>query len=421
MIEDKAPADEPMLVTFGCRLNAFESEVMRRNAQGGAPQTIIVNTCAVTAEAERQGRQAIRKLRRQYPQARIVVTGCAAQIHPERFEAMPEVTQILGNAEKLDPANLQTPPDERVVISDIMQVRETAGHLISGFEGRTRAFIEVQQGCDHRCTFCIIPFGRGPSRSVAPERVVEQVRLLVERGYAELVLTGVDIASYGRDLPEKPGLGALVRRILTEVPQLQRLRLSSLDPVEVDDGLLDAFAHEQRLMPHLHLSVQAGDDTILKRMKRRHSRADVLKVVAAIRDLRPDMAVGADFIAGFPTETDDMFRRSLDLVEEAGITHLHVFPFSARPGTPAARMKRLDGAVVDERAARLRASGKRAMDRLMDSWVGRRATVLVERDNQGFTDQYLPMRVDASEAGQVVAAVIAAVEDGVLVSGSMGA
>jgi len=421
MIEDKAPADEPMLVTFGCRLNAFESEVMRRNAQGGAPQTIIVNTCAVTAEAERQGRQAIRKLRRQYPQARIVVTGCAAQIHPERFEAMPEVTQILGNAEKLDPANLQTPPDERVVISDIMQVRETAGHLISGFEGRTRAFIEVQQGCDHRCTFCIIPFGRGPSRSVAPERVVEQVRLLVERGYAELVLTGVDIASYGRDLPEKPGLGALARRILTEVPQLQRLRLSSLDPVEVDDGLLDAFAHEQRLMPHLHLSVQAGDDTILKRMKRRHSRADVLKVVAAIRDLRPDMAVGADFIAGFPTETDDMFRRSLDLVEEAGITHLHVFPFSARPGTPAARMKRLDGAVVDERAARLRASGKRAMDRLMDSWVGRRATVLVERDNQGFTDQYLPMRVDASEAGQVVAAVIAAVEDGVLVSGSMGA
>jgi threonylcarbamoyladenosine tRNA methylthiotransferase MtaB len=301
-----------------------------------------------------------------------------------------------------------------------MDVRETAGHLISGFEGRTRAFIEVQQGCDHRCTFCIIPFGRGPSRSVAPDRVVDQVRLLVEQGYAELVLTGVDIASYGRDLADRPSLGNLARKILKDVPDLKRLRLSSLDPVEVDADVLDAVANEDRLMPHIHLSVQAGDDMILKRMKRRHLRDDVLTVAAKIKDLRPDSVLGADIIAGFPTETDEMFQRSLDLVDEAGITHLHVFPFSARPGTPAARMKRLDGKLVDERAARLRVRGQQAMDRLLSSWVGRSATVLVEKEGQGFTDQYLPMRVKA-EAGHIVTETITSVVDGVLVGGSMSA
>ncbi len=408
-----------MVVTFGCRLNAFESEVMRQNASGSGtgPKTIIVNTCAVTAEAERQGRQAIRKLRRQHPGARIVVTGCAAQIHPDRFESMPEVTQVLGNMEKMDPASFQNPVDDRVVLSDIMQVRETAGHLISGFEGRTRAFIEVQQGCDHRCTFCIIPFGRGPSRSVSPERVVEQVRLLVDQGYAELVLTGVDVTSYGGDLSDKPSLGALVLRILKEVPALKRLRLSSLDPVELDDHLLRAIAQEDRLMPHLHLSVQAGDDMILKRMKRRHLRDDVIEVAQKVRDLRPGLALGADIIAGFPTETDEMFQRSLDLVDEAQITHLHVFPYSSRPGTPAARMKRLEGGVVDERAARLRAKGQAAMQALLSSWVGQSATVLVEKDGQGFSDHYLPMRLTAgAEAGQIVTAKVGAVEDGVLIA-----
>jgi len=410
--------DEPMVVTFGCRLNAFESEVMRQNASGGAPKTIIVNTCAVTAEAERQGRQAIRKLRRQHPDARIVVTGCAAQISPEKFESMPEVTQVLGNMEKLDPVNFQTPVDDRVVLSDIMQVRETAGHLISGFEGRTRAFIEVQQGCDHRCTFCIIPYGRGPSRSVSPERVVEQVRVLVDQGYAELVLTGVDVTSYGGDLPNHPTLGVLVRRILKDVPDLKRLRLSSLDPVELDEELLRAVAEEDRVMPHLHLSVQAGDDMILKRMKRRHLRNDVIEIAKRVRDLRPGIALGADIIAGFPTETDEMFQRSEDLIDEAGITHLHVFPYSARQGTPAARMKRLNGDVVTERAARLRAKGQAAMDRLMQSWVGCQSRVLVEKDGQGFSDHYLPMRVKA-DAGQVVSATVHKVEDGVLIGGSV--
>lgn len=408
-----------MVVTFGCRLNAFESEVMRQNATGGAPKTIIVNTCAVTSEAERQSRQAIRKLRRQYPDSRIVVTGCAAQIHPERYEAMPEVTQILGNTEKLEAVHFHQPSDQRVQVSDIMLVRETAGHLISGFEGRTRAIIEVQQGCDHRCTFCIIPFGRGPSRSVLPDRVIQQVRLQVEQGYAELVLTGVDVTSYGFDLPGKPSLGALVQKILREVPELQRLRLSSLDPVGLDDDLLRAIAEEDRVMPHLHLSVQAGDDMILKRMKRRHLRDDVIKLSQRVKALRPDIALGADIIAGFPTETDEMFQRSVDLLDEAGITHLHVFPYSARPGTPAARLKRVDGKVVDERALRLREAGQVAMNTLLESWVGRIATVLVEKDGQGFSDQYLPMRVNG-QPGQIITAKIDRIENGVLLGGSTG-
>ena len=409
--------DEPLVITFGCRLNSFESEVMRQQVGERAPNTIIVNTCAVTAEAERQGRQAIRKLRRQYPDARIVVTGCAAQIHPEKFDAMPEVSQVLGNAEKLDAGNFLDPEADRVRVGDIMLVKETAGHLISGFEGRTRAIIEVQQGCDHRCTFCIIPFGRGPSRSVPVDHVVRQIRAQVEQGYGEVVLTGVDVSSYGNDLPDQPRLGTLVRTILRDVPELPRLRLSSIDPVGLDADLRRAVAEEDRLMPHLHLSVQAGDDMILKRMKRRHSRRQVIELAEEIRSLRPDVVLGADIIAGFPTEDDAMFRNSLDLVDDAGITHLHVFPYSSRPGTPAARLKRVDGKVVEQRAAQLRAAGQVAMDRLLQSWVGKTARVLIEKEGQGHTDHYLPMRANG-QPGDVIAAPVAAVEQGILQAGS---
>jgi threonylcarbamoyladenosine tRNA methylthiotransferase MtaB len=383
------------VLTFGCRLNAYESEVMKEHARAAESgvETVIVNTCAVTAEAERQARQAIRKIRRERPQARIVVTGCAAQAHPETFAAMDEVDQILGNAEKMRPEMFAAPPAERIVVGDIMAVREVASHLVSGFEGRARAFVEVQQGCDHRCTFCIIPFGRGPNRSIPMGRVVEQIRELVQSGYGEVVLTGVDVTAYGGDLPGRPSLGQLVRRLLMAVPELPRLRLSSLDPVEVDDDLLAAIAGEERLMPHIHLSVQAGDDTILKRMKRRHLRGDVLRLADRIRSLRPDVALGADIIAGFPTEDEDMFQRSLDLVDEAGLSHLHVFPFSARPGTPAARMPKVKGDVVKERAARLRARGEAAMVAFMASRVGRTASVLIERDGQGHCGHYLPVRV----------------------------
>ena len=408
----------PTVLTFGCRLNAYESEVMKEHARAdeSGVETVIVNTCAVTAEAERQARQAIRKARRQHPGARIVVTGCAAQAHPESFAAMPEVDQILGNAEKMRPTIFTAPPADKIVVGDIMQVREVASHLVSGFEGRARAFVEVQQGCDHRCTFCIIPFGRGPNRSVPMGRVVEQIRDLVEAGFGEVVLTGVDVTAYGGDLPGRPSLGQLVRRLLAAVPELPRLRLSSLDPVEVDGDLLDVIAGEERLMPHIHLSVQAGDDTILKRMKRRHLRADVLVLAARIRDLRPDVALGADIIAGFPTEDDDMFRRSLDLVDAAGLTHLHVFPFSARPGTPAAKMPKVGGEVVKARAAALRAKGEAALVAFLSSRVGRDAQVLIERDGRGHCGHYLPVRVEgcAAEPGTILRVRITGVTDGIL-------
>ena len=407
------------VVTFGCRLNAYESEVMREHAlaAGREGETVIVNTCAVTAEAERQARQAIRRLRRQHPDARIVVTGCAAQVHPEAFGAMPEVDQVLGNHDKMKADSFALPPAGRIVVTDIMQVRETAEHLVAGFEGRARAFVEVQQGCDHRCTICIIPFRRGPNRSVPMGRIVDQVRRLVEQGFAEVVLTGVDIAAYGGDLPGRPGLGQMVRRLLAGVPELKRLRLSSLDPVEVDDDLLRAVAEEERLMPHFHLSVQAGDDLVLKRMKRRHLRADVLALAARLRALRGDVALGADLIAGFPTEDEEMFRRSADLVAEAGLTHLHVFPFSPRPGTPAARMRQVPGEVVRERAARLRALGEAAMAAFLAGRVGRRAEVLVEQDGAGLTEHYLPARLAApAAAGSVVRARVAGVEGGTLLA-----
>jgi threonylcarbamoyladenosine tRNA methylthiotransferase MtaB len=377
------------LVTMGCRLNSFESEVMRGHAEAaGLHDTIIVNTCAVTQEAVRQAAQTIRKLRRENPASRIVVTGCAAQVETQRFADMPEVDRVLGNGEKMKAESfkgLDIASGPKVVVNDIMSVRETAHALIEGFGSRARAYVQVQNGCDHRCTFCIIPFGRGPSRSVAAGEVVGQIRRLVEAGYKEVVLTGVDITSWGADLPANPQLGSLVRQILRLVPSLPRLRISSIDQVEADDALLRALAEEPRLMPHLHLSLQAGDDMILKRMKRRHLRADAIRFCAEARRLRPDIVFGADLIAGFPTETDAMFQRSIDIVEECGLTYLHVFPFSPRPGTPAARMPQLGRAVAKARAQRLRSAGETALSSYLAAQVGRETEVLLERTGIGRT------------------------------------
>ena len=401
------------IITFGCRLNAYESEVMREHATAsGHPETVVVNTCAVTGEAERQARQAIRKARREHPNARIIVTGCAAQIDPARFAAMPEVDRVLGNAEKLTAAPFADTDGPKVRVNDIMSVRETAGHLISGFEGRSRAFVQVQQGCDHRCTFCIIPFGRGPSRSVPMGAVVEQVRALVESGYREVVLSGVDIASYGGDLPGQPRLGQMIRRLLAQVPELPRLRLSSLDPAGFDDDLWRLIAEEPRLMPHLHLSLQAGDDMILKRMRRRHSRTEVLALAARARALRPEIAFGADLIAGFPTESEEMFGSTLALIEEAGLTWLHVFPYSPRPETPAARMPQLAPALRKERAARLRAAGDAATSRFLASRIGFEAEVLVEQDDRGRTGEFAEIRLDRpAPAGTLARARITGAND----------
>src|SRR6201997_3850072 len=384
------------VVTFGCRLNAAESEVIRREAtRAGFSDTVVVNTCAVTSEAVRQARQAIRGLRRRRPNAKIIVTGCAAQTEPQTFAAMPETDRVLGNGEKLTGAGwakmraaFDVEGSPKAIVNDIMAVKETAPHLVDTFAGRARAFVQVQNGCDHRCTFCIIPYGRGNSRSVPMGAVVGQVRRLVERGYREVVLTGVDITSYGADLPGAPKLGALVKQILKHVPELKRLRLSSIDSVEADRDLIDAFAGDARLMPHLHLSLQAGDDLILKRMKRRHLRRDAIAFCRDLRKLRPDIVFGADIIAGFPTETEAMFGNSLALVEDCGLTHLHVFPFSPRPGTPAARMPQLDRAIVKERAARLRERGAQALRSHLDGEVGQMRRVLVETEAQGRTEHF---------------------------------
>jgi threonylcarbamoyladenosine tRNA methylthiotransferase MtaB len=384
----------PQIITFGCRLNAFESEVMRGHAEtAGLDDAVIVNTCAVTAEAERQARQAIRKARRDNPTARIVVTGCAAQRDAEAFAAMPEVDRVIGNTEKMQVESFAPDADAPIAVSDIMAVRETARHLITGFEDRARAFVQVQNGCDHRCTFCIIPYGRGNSRSVPIGQIVQQVQQLVANGYSEVVLTGVDITSYGADLPGQPALGQMVRRLLALVPELPRLRISSIDAVEVDTDLLDLIAGEPRLMPHLHLSLQAGDDMILKRMKRRHSRADAVDFCKQVHDLRPDAVFGADLIAGFPTETDEMFRRSLDLIDDCGLTWLHVFPYSPRPGTPAARMPQLPKTVRRDRAKLLREAGKRRVAAFLNDCVGQDATVLVETAERGRTEQYAPVHL----------------------------
>jgi threonylcarbamoyladenosine tRNA methylthiotransferase MtaB len=409
------------VMTFGCRLNTYESEAIRREAQAaGLTDTVVVNTCAVTAEAVRQARQAIRKLARERPETRIVVTGCAAQTEPATFADMREVDRVLGNDEKLKGSawhdtrralvanDFGIAAEEKIVVNDIMAAKETATHLIDGFEGRTRAVVQVQNGCDHRCTFCIIPYGRGNSRSVPMGEVVAQVRRLTERGYGEVVLTGVDLTSYGQNLPGAPKLGALVKSILKHVPELPRLRLSSIDSVEADHDLLDTLASEPRLMPHLHLSLQAGDDLILKRMKRRHLRADAIAFCDQARRLRPDIVFGADIIAGFPTETDAMFVRSLELVDDCGLTHLHVFPFSPRPGTPAARMPQVARDVVKERARRLRDKGAEALRRHLDHEVGTRRSVLVETQEMGRTEHFTPVRLAVSaEAGAIVDVIVA--------------
>jgi threonylcarbamoyladenosine tRNA methylthiotransferase MtaB len=403
------------VITFGCRLNAYESEIVRRQAErAGLGETVVVNTCAVTNEAVAQARQSIRKLKRERPGARIVVTGCAAQTEPGMFAAMAEVDRVLGNDEKLraeawrdarvtfDRAPFGLAQEQKVAVADIMAVTEMAPHLVEGFQrGLPRAFVQIQNGCDHRCTFCIIPYGRGNSRSVPMGAVVDQVRALVEGGHAEIVLTGVDLTSYGADLPGTPKLGALVRQILRHVPELQRLRLSSIDSVEVDPDLLDVIASDARLMPHLHLSLQAGDDLILKRMKRRHSRADAIEFCELVRRLRPDIAFGADIIAGFPTETEEMFARSLDLVEQCGLTFLHVFPYSARPGTPAARMPQVKGEVIKQRARRLREAGDRALRTRLAADVGAARAVLIESATQGRTEHFLPVAVEGFAPGTV--------------------
>ena len=403
---------DPRILTFGCRLNSYESEVMRGHASAspGGGDLVIVNTCAVTAEAEKQARQAIRRAHREQPGARIVVTGCAAQIDPAGWSALPGVSRVIGNQEKLSLASWsEAALGSGDAVSDIMQARETAAHLVTEFAGRARAFVQVQQGCDHRCTFCIIPFGRGPSRSVPVGAVVEQVRHLVRGGFREVVLTGVDITSYGGDLPGRPALGQLARRLLALVPELERLRLSSLDPVEVDDDLWRLLEDEPRLMPHLHLSLQAGSDLILKRMKRRHLASDAAKVIERARRLHPDIAIGADLIAGFPTETEVLFEQTLAFVREHALPYLHVFPYSERPGTPAARMPALPVEVRRERGRRLREAGQAAAGAFHASLLGRGIDVLLEAGGRGHSQHFAPVRAISGalgEAGQVVRAVV---------------
>jgi len=405
-----APA--PRFTTLGCRLNAYETEAMKElTAAAGLSDAHIVNTCAVTAEAVRKARQEIRRLRRENPGARIIVTGCAAQTEPETFAAMEEVDHVIGNAEKMRAETWRglagglTPQTERVQVDDILSVRETAGHLIDGFGARSRAYVQVQNGCDHRCTFCIIPYGRGNSRSVPVGVVVEQIARLVDRGYEEVVLTGVDLTSWGADLPAAPRLGDLVRRILRLVPGLRRLRISSIDSIEADPALMAALAEEERLMPHLHLSLQAGDDLTLKRMKRRHLRADAIAFCAEARRLRPDVTFGADIIAGFPTETERMFENSLRLVEECALTWLHVFPYSPREGTPAARMPQVEGAVIKARAARLRRLGVERVRLHLQHQVGRVHDVLMESPRMGRTPHFAEVAFDADQpVGRVVRA-----------------
>ncbi|UOA30455.1 Threonylcarbamoyladenosine tRNA methylthiotransferase MtaB [Sulfitobacter sp. DSM 110093] len=404
----------PIFSTMGCRLNAYETEAMKELAeQAGLENAVVVNTCAVTAEAVRKARQDIRKLRKAHPDARLIVTGCAAQTEPETFNAMPEVDAVIGNTEKMQGATWQgmaadfIGETETVQVDDIMSVTETAGHLIDGFGTRSRAYVQVQNGCDHRCTFCIIPYGRGNSRSVPAGVVVDQIKRLVDKGFNEVVLTGVDLTSWGADLPATPKLGDLVMRILRLVPDLPRLRISSIDSIEVDENLMQAIATEPRLMPHLHLSLQHGDDMILKRMKRRHLRDDAIRFAQEARALRPDMTFGADIIAGFPTETEAMFENSLKLVEECDLTWLHVFPYSARPGTPAARMPAVNGAAIKTRAARLRAVGERQVQRHLEAQIGQTHDVLMENPHMGRTAQFTEVSFAAPQVeGDIVRAEI---------------
>jgi threonylcarbamoyladenosine tRNA methylthiotransferase MtaB len=409
-------------LTFGCRLNFFESEVIKDQAEkAGLDDVIVVNSCAVTAEAVRQTRQAIRKARRDNPGTRIVVTGCAAQTEAATFAEMVEVDAVIGNAEKMTETayhglDFSLEGEAKILVNDIMAVRETAEHMIDGFDGRARAFVQVQNGCDHRCTFCIIPYGRGPSRSVPMGAVVDQIKRLVANGIGEVVLTGVDITSYGGDLPGTPSLGKLTQSILRHVPDLRRLRISSIDSIEADEALFEVISGERRLMPHLHLSLQSGDDMILKRMKRRHLRGDTLDFVHKARELRPDMVFGADIIAGFPTETEEMFENSMKIVSEAGLTYLHVFPYSKRQGTPAARIpNQVPKAVAKDRAARLRALGERQFEALCMSRIGQSENVLIEREGLGRTEQFVPVKLSSGQPGDIVAVDIVGTDAGGLI------
>ena len=404
------------VVNFGCRLNAYESEVMREHATAvGLTDTIIVNTCAVTKEAERQSQQAIRRLKRNNPTATIIATGCAAQLEPETYAAMPEVARVIGNEHKMKRESFMPENAVPILTSDIMAVRETAEHLVEGFDGRTRAFVQVQQGCDHRCTFCIIPFARGNNRSVPMGLIVEEVRALVAKGFKEAVITGVDITGYGGDLPGKPTLGQMLRRLLMAVPELPRLRLSSIDPAELDDDLLGVIADNPRLMPHIHISVQAGDDMILKRMKRRHLRADIVAFCAKVRAARRDVVFGADIIAGFPTETDEMFENTLALIDDCELTHLHIFPYSIRPGTPAALMPQVKGADIKDRARRLREKGREVMAAYLRARVGTTAQVLIERNGSGHCEHYVPVRVAGPATGEIAHVRLVSCDDTSLV------
>ena len=415
----------PVFTTLGCRLNAYETEAMKElSAEAGLGDAVVINTCAVTAEAVRKARQEIRRLRRAHPQARLIVTGCAAQTEPETFTAMAEVDAVIGNTEKMRPETWKTlaadfiGESEAVQVDDIMSVTETAGHLIDGFGTRSRAYVQVQNGCDHRCTFCIIPYGRGNSRSVPAGVVVDQIRRLVDRGYNEVVLTGVDLTSWGADLPAAPKLGDLVMRILRLVPDLPRLRISSIDSIEVDDNLMQAIATEPRLMPHLHLSLQHGDDLILKRMKRRHLRDDAIRFAEDARRLRPDMTFGADIIAGFPTETEAQFENSVKLVHECDLTWLHVFPYSRREGTPAARIpNQVAGPAIKARAARLRAAGEVQVVRHLNAQVGRIHHILMETPRMGRTEQFAEVVFGLDQVeSSIVAAKVTAVRNGKLVA-----
>lgn len=403
------------VVTFGCRLNITESETIRRHAEAARLEnTIIVNSCAVTGEAVRQARQQIRRMKRERPEAKIVVTGCAAQTESETFAAMPEVAAVIGNARKLKAETWLEPFGalEKVQIDDLDSIRETALHLVDGFEGHTRAFVQIQNGCDHRCTFCIIPYGRGPSRSVGAGEVISQIRALVERGYREVVLTGVDLTSWGSDLPGTPKLGALVRQILKHIPELPRLRISSIDSIEVDGDFMRALADEERLMPHLHLSLQAGDDLILKRMKRRHLTRDAIRFTEEARRLRPDIVFGADFIAGFPTETETHFANTMQHAEDCGLTFLHVFPFSPRKGTPAARMPQIARAVAKERAACLRTKGEELLRRHFQNEIGKSRRVLVEQSGiEGRSEHFMPVKLARSFTRGTIAEVRIASHD----------
>ncbi len=407
---------QPEILTFGCRLNAYESEVMRKHAtDAGLDNTIIVNSCAVTKEAERSVRQAIRRARKQNPTAQIIVTGCASQIDPEGYAAMPEVNRVIGNDLKLEAKTWGLRTEDKIIVNDIMAVEETASHLVDGFDGRARAFLQVQNGCDHRCTFCIIPYGRGNSRSVPIGMISDNIKHLVSQGYNEVVLTGVDVTSYGPDLPGKPTLGQMIRRVMALNPDLPRLRLSSLDPVEIDDDMWWLIKNEPRFMPHLHLSLQAGDDMVLKRMKRRHLRQDAIDVCHKARDLRPDMVFGADIIAGFPTETDRMFDNTLRVVEECDLTFLHVFPYSEREGTPAAKMPQVDPAIRKERAKLLREAGDKQIEKFNKAQVGKTTTAIIEQNGHGRTEHFAEVQLNENfDAGSLVKLHIKSFDSGLL-------